>query len=563
MNLKSIFSVVALSALMVGCSSDDLTNEPGAVETPAGVSETGYLNVCINLPSVNARDARSNANDQFADGSADEYAVKCAHLVIFNTDDETDPNAKIEGVFEFENLKPWNTDGTSTDNVTTKAESVVKVQVPVPAAGKKLGALVVLNDDNFNSHFGVGMLLTNFFEKARLCNLANMKNSNGFLMMNAPLYINGTAKTLVSVDKTDLCKSENEARNKTALEVYVERGVAKVTMTTTADIADKSKVTIEGEDKPYVATILNWALDITNKKTYLIRNVKNFDTWKAFPTTYNARFFSETSKRIYWCEDPNYDFTPLTAEDKATWVTEQFDKLADTDAIPNTLNQSVYVLENTFNVKNQYRYQTTRAIIKASFAPEGEEPADFYTIGTARTIYDKAGMQEFIKGKAISLFADKNDKNKYKFADLTSVSQTGGTHTIEVGDISYNTVGTTYVDLTAEEVGKLNDVIGEINTFKDGICYYVARIKHFGDDLTPLAENDIIYGDEPTASHKFLGRYGIVRNNWYELQVSAIKTLGHPSIPDAPNTPDDEKDFYISFKVNIHSWAKRVQNVIL
>lgn len=556
MNLKSIFSVVALSALMVGCSSDDLTNEPGAVETPAGVSETGYLNVCINLPSVNARDARSNANDQFADGTADEYAVKCAHLVIFNTDDETDPNAKIEGVFPFENLKPWNTDGTSTDNVTTKAESVVKVQVPVPAAGKKLGALVVLNDDNFNSHFGVGMLLTDFFKEARLCNLANMKNPNGFLMMNAPLYKDGTAKTLVSVAKSDLCKSENEARDKTALEVYVERGVAKVTMTSTADIATKSTVTIEG--KKYVATILNWALDITNKKTYLIRNVKNFGKWEAFPEPYNARFFSETSKRIYWCEDPNYDFTPETAADKATWVTTQFDKLADTDAITNTLNQSVYVLENTFNVQNQYRYQTTRAIIKASFAPEGKDPADFYTIGTASTIYDKAGMQEFIKGKAISLFADKNNKNLYTFATMTSVLETGGTHTIEVGDISYNSV-----DLTAEEVGKLNDVIGEINTFKGGICYYVARIKHFGDDLTPLAENDIIYGDEPTASHKFLGRYGIVRNNWYELQVSAIKTLGHPTIPDAPNTPDDEKDFYISFKVNIHSWAKRVQNVIL
>lgn len=560
MNLKSIFSVVALSALMVGCSSDDLTNEPGAVETPAGVSETGYLNVCINLPTVNARDARSNANDQFDDGEPSEYAVKSAHLVIFNTDDETDPQAKIEGVFKFNSLKPWNTDGTSTDNVTTKAESVVKVQVPVPAEGKKLGALVVLNDANFESHFGAGMLLTDFFEEARLCELANMKNSDGFLMMNAPLYINGKAKTLVSVAKSDLCKSENEAREKTALEVYVERGVAKVTMTSTSDIATNSEVTIEG--KKYVATIQNWALDITNKKTYLIRNVKNFDTWKAFPETYNARFFSADSKRIYWCEDPNYDFTPGTAEEKAAWVNTQFDKLASTDAVTNTLNQSVYVLENTFNVQNQYRYQTTRAIIKASFAPEGGDPADFYTIGTARTIYDKAGMQAFIKGKAISLFADKNDPDKYRFADITSVSETGGTHTIEVGDISYKT-GETYVDLTSAEIGQLNDVIGVINTYKDGICYYVARIKHFGDDLTPLAENDIIYGDEPTASHKFLGRYGIVRNNWYELQVSAIKTLGHPTIPDAPNTPDDEKDFYISFKVNIHSWAKRVQNVIL
>ncbi len=41
------------------------------------------------------------------------------------------------------------------------------------------------------------------------------------------------------------------------------------------------------------------------------------------------------------------------------------------------------------------------------------------------------------------------------------------------------------------------------------------------------------------------------------------KHLGHPDIPEAPNTPDDENEYYVSFKVNVHAWAKRVQNVIL
>ena len=65
------------------------------------------------------------------------------------------------------------------------------------------------------------------------------------------------------------------------------------------------------------------------------------------------------------------------------------------------------------------------------------------------------------------------------------------------------------------------------------------------------------------ADGKYLGRYGVVRNNWYELQVSAIKNLGSPTIPTAPENPDDENQYYLTFKVNIHSWAKRVQNVIL
>ena len=46
MNFKSIFSAVALSALMVGCSSDDLPDNPGA---EGGESTSGYVNIAINL----------------------------------------------------------------------------------------------------------------------------------------------------------------------------------------------------------------------------------------------------------------------------------------------------------------------------------------------------------------------------------------------------------------------------------------------------------------------------------------------------------------------------------
>ena len=52
MNFKSIFSAVALSALMVGCSSDDLPDNPGA---EGGESTSGYVNIAINLPSVDRK----------------------------------------------------------------------------------------------------------------------------------------------------------------------------------------------------------------------------------------------------------------------------------------------------------------------------------------------------------------------------------------------------------------------------------------------------------------------------------------------------------------------------
>lgn len=556
MNLKSIFSVVALSALMVGCSSDDLTNEPGAVETPAsGETMTGYLNVNINLPTVSATGARAldQSNDQFDDGLASEYAVNCAHLIVFDTDDEA--TAKVVGVFSFTDLKPWNTDNSDTDNITSSAESVIKVQVT--KGNDNLGALVVLNDQAAETHFR-GKTFKSLFnketdeEKGLIVDLATMHNQKGFVMTNAPLYVGNKAQTLVSIFQSSICNSPQEAQQSPAIDVFVERGVAKVNVTTSATLNNEIKI----GKTTYKAEVQAWALDITNKKSYLVRNVSDFDTWKAYAK--GARFYSNDSKRIYWAIDPNY--TNGSGED--AYIADNFNKISEND-VTNTADVTapVYILENTFDVANQMRTRSTRAIIKATFAPEGQKPATFYTIGSANTIYTKDLMQTFIKGQAVNLLTGKNDESKYSFAPNTSVSNTAGSHSIGAQDILYN--GTV---LTPEEVATLNDAIGTINTYKDGICYYVARIQHFGEKYTKWNPGDPTYGqdkDATAAANNYLGRYGAVRNNWYELQISDIKNLGNPTIPEAPDTPDDEDYYYISFKVNIHSWAKRVQNVIL
>lgn len=554
MNLKSIFSVVALSALMVGCSSDDLTNEPGAVETPAsGETITGYLNVNINLPTVSATGARAldQSNDQFDDGLASEYAVNCAHLIIFDTDDEA--TAKVVGVFKFEDLKPWNTDISDTDNITSSAESVIKVQV---TRGNDLGALVVLNDQAAETHFW-GKTFKSLFnketdeEKGLIVDLATMHNQKGFVMTNAPLYEGNKAQTLVSILQSSICNSPQEAQQSPAINVFVERAVAKVNVTTSATL--NNKITIS--PTTYEAKVQAWGLDITNKKSYLVRNVSDFDTWKAYAK--GARFYSTDYKRIYWAIDPNY--TNGSGEDD--YIASNFNKISERDVIYTAdVTAPVYILENTFDVANQMRTRTTRAIIKATFAPVGQEKATtFYTIGSANTIYTKAMMQTFIKGQAANLLTGKNDLDKYTFAENTSISNSAGSHYIGAQDILYDGA-----ILTPEEVAKLNDAIGLINTYKDGICYYVARIQHFGQKYTLWEPGDPTYGsDATTAANNYLGRYGVVRNNWYELQISEIKSLGNPTIPEAPDTPDDEDYSYISFKVNIHSWAKRVQNVIL
>lgn len=560
MNFKSIFSAVALSALMVGCSSDDLDVMPdNSNQGGADSSTVGYLNVDINLPSVNAAGGRASdqSNDQFDDGLASEYAVTSAHLVLFDTDDET--SAKVHGVFQFTDLKPWNTDD-NIDNVTANAKSVIKIDVP--SVNKSLGAIVMLNapEDLLTKINDEKPTFKAFFSKDYVsgAELANTSADKGFFMTNAPLYDAKSAKarSFVSIPSQSICFTREEALTKTPVEIFVERAVAKINVSTINNGA--YDLTLDSDK--YVATVTGWDLDITNKKSYIVRNVNayngndGFDVWKDYTSKAGngLRFYSKASNRIYWALDPNYN-TAQHADLDANFNTI---KVVSSKAI----DRSEYILENTFDVANQMRNRTTRTIIRATLAPEGKDPETFYQIGSSSTIYDKAGMQTLVKSQAVKVLTDKTDAKKYEFASNTSVSATAGEHQLQVGDVNYN--GT---DLTKDELDALNGALGVITTYKDGICYYVARIQHFGDTYTPWKNGDPTYGDPDVeeTNRLYLGRYGVVRNNWYELQISEIRNLGHPTIPEAPSTPDDENNYYISFKVNIHSWAKRVQNVIL
>ena len=112
----------------------------------------------------------------------------------------------------------------------------------------------------------------------------------------------------------------------------------------------------------------------------------------------------------------------------------------------------------------------------------------------------------------------------------------------------------------------LLNLINGVRVYKDGTTYYyAARIKHFGDYYTPLENGKVDVGDvSEYDAEKHLGRYGVVRNNWYEIVISSISGPGMPERPTMPpSDPDDSEDVFINLRVNILSWAKRSQNVDL
>ena len=65
-----------------------------------------------------------------------------------------------------------------------------------------------------------------------------------------------------------------------------------------------------------------------------------------------------------------------------------------------------------------------------------------------------------------------------------------------------------------------------------------------------------------TKDQYLLGRYGMVRNNWYDIAINKISGPGSPDVPEPGDDPDDDPDPYkIDVTINILSWAKRSQEV--
>ena len=107
------------------------------------------------------------------------------------------------------------------------------------------------------------------------------------------------------------------------------------------------------------------------------------------------------------------------------------------------------------------------------------------------------------------------------------------------------------------------------------MAYYAVRIKHFGDtEGTPwnvagqgvtAGGNSLIYPNPSTGNNDgwFLGRYGVVRNNWYDISVKKIQTLGDATIPAFTTDPDDVLENYISVSINVLSWSKHTQDAEL
>lgn len=552
MKLTKYALMAAGCAMFAACSSDEPVQDEAVNPNAPAVAAAGegYVALEIKLPQVAGLGSRADAplgTPTYDDGDAQEYAVTSGQLLVFK-------NGATEADAVFVSSSPLS--GLSWDpaagnqNVTTSSTAVALLSgVSVTNDDKYFGVVVLNASDDFPMPNG-GDTFGKWSTTASSSNMIKVVGDNSYLTMTSAALLQGATPIVLTPINKDMIKAteaEAIAAGKAAT-FYVQRAVAKVT----TKFAASYTPTGEGYKQDKVV-IEKWMCDITNKTGYPVQVTAGLNS--DFPAIWSTeRFFDKgaTPQRVYWGKDPNYaGITINTAGPLFNSYNE-----VDLNNAGLAAGKAQYVLENTFGIDDQRIYETTRVIIKANYTPAGfDEGETYYRIKSDTKNYDKTNLENAIKRQITVAF------NQNGTVDLGPAATNAGSYSLSDMNITINNAAATesQLDKIAQGLGMISGTDKGISTYESGVTYYQARIKHF-NEITPWVLGNPTYDGD---CEKWLGRYGVVRNNSYEVNINSVSAPGFATVPPVEDGPDDESNYYISVTINLLSWAKRVQNVDL
>lgn len=579
--------------LLTACAdTDGLNNGPSW-----NADSTGYVALNICLPATGGAGMRATSDGELTEGEKKEYAVNDATLVLFAGNNEE------EALFEGAYMVParFTTNGstsqiTVSSRVTRKIRQVEHGNVYAYVILNGIGTGVVDTEDGAATddiqHTALTVKTKDgtvtlsrqtpvTFRKFQQYVTDATDTRHGFLMTNAPLYNTAagthTVQTLSLIAPERIKLTPEEAEREAATEVYVERVMAKVSLVDGREATKRqySVTNDTGLTTTYNVELKNWVLDNTNRSAYLTRHATtaDFKTWaglknvKADATRFIGAMTVATTGdyqnfvRTHWAKDVNYDNVHPA----------DMSRLGDGNeaAVNGALgtDNPQYCFENTFDVERMTINNTTRAILAAQFVENGKKPADLYLYDNdTTTLANTANMKADITAaiNAMEVVKARGTAGDVAFEEVNA--HLWRVKSFTIGGVSYAANATDAAVLKVFNTVYSN--IGDINIYKEGMVYYQIRVKHFGDDLTPWNRGEAKVTTTDTypvvnRDANYLGRYGILRNNWYELNVATVNRLGYPAIPPLTDKPDDLLNEYISVIVNIQPWVKKGKEIVL
>lgn len=514
MKTKQLFfcSLTGLTLLAASCSSNDEALNGGDGTTSEGKT---YAQIAISVANsaTTRADGDNTGDDVF--GEDNEYTVKDLTVVLANEND-----------IAMQVITPT----LKTVSNNDEADKQVRVTEPFTCTPGKYKVYVLANYKNSqNALTPIIKGSTDMKAEFGLTDIAKLSTTDYFFMTNTSVP---TAK-VIEKDATgkevdDAGKEMTDGKtNLNLLTVDVERAVSKVTFgNSDTQLSFDIK---EGNNTIATATLEGASLINLNKKMYLVKDGK---------TATNKPVTGEWP----YPKDPNYNETSIDiATNFAQIIASEFTALK---------SAKFYCPENTMDASAQLNGQTTGVVYKVKY-----KPLDAYYTELA-----KNGTDSYSKmfAKVLALTEKDEAIKETMFTEATAADKTAGTFYSYNGYVFRSLAGARLYKAIATntdgEAATVNaafqspEIDKDIQTYKEGYCYYTAWIKH-----NPTSK---IYLEQD--------KYGVVRNFWYELTVNSIKKLGYskPTYKDSTD-PDDKAEASIQVQVNIKKWRWVKQTVDL
>ena len=565
LKIKSILvSLLALGA-MASCSTNELEGE----DTRTGADiDAAYMSLRVTLPTENAR-TRATGTSEEKDPVDNEGEVNSLFVVTFDTDEKLVHHSKMKPVVEL----------TSDDMQATAKGQGTKSAILVSAKTKYLlvvvnpGALLearlkALTAGTLFDDFNVAVAQTLEAESRKTLVAEIVDAVDGFTMINSGFITSGAWEKGCLLDvtdnviKVDGVKIKDESVAKGEAEKDENRATLKIER-----LSAKVEVNVKDpglEVLPTGATFRfeGWVLDYYNS-TFFPFAEKN--TTKS---SHTSGFYSNN----FYTTDPNYSNPNHSAgiyknllKDRAPQVVWN----GELSTNPGAEKGFEYCIENTMAKEDQKFGAATRVVIKAKYAPENYDlDEDWFSFGGI-TYKDLAELKQAYADAAAAIVTKISDLKianptwtDTQAEDAAKAALPVEVLFVEVCDnflgIVKTTLGaagsgiTAFADLNqTEHLDKISDG-GEIvktsrciKWYQKALNYYYYEIRHDNTD------------DE----YMYLGKYGVVRNNWYSLKLNKVNGAGTtwypnegPDEPD-PEDPIDEMLGFLAFDIEIAPWV--------
>ena len=606
-------ALLLAAVLMVACS-DSQEPEPQVPDILSRFNSEGKAWMTLQIPLGGQTITRTT----FDDGSDDEWKVKDAYILIFAGANES--AAKFASAYKVES-PTLNTSAyeqiTATITFTINDANI--------NTGDKLYVFALLNNNSSaittelfpatNVAFANGTTLMGGSSAVSDLNnitIGSIKDNSGyFLMTNATLAKDNTPgadlQTLIEVPASYFFPTEAQAEANPAGHINVERLAAK----TTVELSNGLTYSILGNSyAEFANNDLSWALDNYNTSSYAYKHLsavsyQRFVENDAIEPYYPLRY------RTHWAEDINY----------ADGATTNFTNYTNSTLSWNSLDSSIpqycaYCAENTFDVANMKDNCTTSVLVRLKlnngrdfyttsvtgqdviFQPPGYEleeqgtsaSSSFSRTRSNEVTYDgtytatiddylrtwlmqqSSALRSWVRDyggnerKHLKIEVSGNAETGLASATLSQTAQTSGTGFNKFESLTNAYDETGGVTLKAYLQALLNSLT--IKFYDDGYCYYRVLIRHFDDtQFTKPWASDASMTNNSTAqvyggdTENNLGRYGMVRNNWYNISIRSVTHVGSPIIPALTEDADDKVPQFLNATLSINGWTSHGQNL--